>query len=284
MNKTVAITGANGFIGTELVRQLHATGHQVIALVHRMPEHQITGVAYHRYDLKDKPDSHVFANVDTLIHLAFSFTRPQKWEPDINLMAAKALLNLNLKNYIFVSSFSAAANATAYYGKCKHELETLFADHTIIRPGLVAGNGGLFSRLRIQIKNNPLVPLLAGGRQPMQLIAVSDLIIGLEKLIGNPIRGIFNLAHPKAITYKQMMVLASSSGNKKPKFIPVPIVLMRMAIRLARLLGKRDISEDNLDGLLNAHVVNTVPDLAKLELNLTATDELMNRVDGSFVN
>jgi nucleoside-diphosphate-sugar epimerase len=209
MSKTIAITGANGFIGTGLCQYLNSVGYKVLALVHHMPKNKIAGIQYHYYDLGEQPNTTLFKDVDTLIHLAFSFTRPKKTEPDINIIAAKNLLYLHLKQYIFISSFSASQDAVSYYGQCKHELETVFAGHTIIRPGLVAGDGGLFSRLRAQIKNNPFVPLIAGGKQPMQLVVLPDLITAIGKVVANETAGVFNLAHPAAITYKQMIILAS---------------------------------------------------------------------------
>jgi nucleoside-diphosphate-sugar epimerase len=284
MNKTIAVTGANGFIGTGLVKHLNSVGYNVLALVHKMPENKISGVQYHCYDLSEQPNTALFKNVDALIHLAFSFTRPQKSEQDINLMAAKCLLSLNLKQYIFISSFSASADAVSYYGQCKHELETIFAGHTVIRPGLVVGDGGLFSRLRAQIKNNPFVPLIAGGKQPMQLIVLPDLITAIGKVVINKAAGVFNLAHPAAITYRQMIVLASLPGKRKPTFIPVSALFIRNMIRGARFLGKRNISEDNLDGLLSSRIIDTRPDLFRLEVDLTLTEELMKQVGGNFIN
>ena len=284
MSKTIAITGANGFIGTGLVKHLSIAGYQVIALVHHIPKDKITGVEYHYYDLGEQPDAALFKGVDTLIHLAFSFTRPRQSEPDINLEAAKHLLALNLKQYIFISSFAASADAKSYYGQCKHELESVFVGHTIIRPGLVVGDGGLFSRLRAQINKSPFVPLIAGGKQPMQLIALADLIAAIEKLVISETAGIFNLAHPKAITYKQVIVVASADSKRKPVFIPVSPPIIRNIIRVARFLGKRNISEDNLDGLLNSRVIDTQPDLLKLEINLDVTEGLMKKVGGGFIN
>jgi len=284
MNKTIAITGANGFIGTGLVKHLNAAGYKVLALVHRIPENKIAGVQYHYYDLGKQPDAALFTNVDAIIHLAFSFTRPKKSETNINLSAATNLLALNLKKYIFISSFSASADAASYYGQSKHQLESIFAGHTIIRPGLAVGDGGLFSRLRAQINANPFVPLIAGGNQPMQLIALVDLITAIEKALVNETASVFNLAHPRAITYKQVIILASADNKRKPIFIPVSSFIIRNIIRGARFLGKRNISEDNLDGLLNSRIINTQPDLLKLELSLPSTEELMKQVDGSFIN
>src|SRR5690242_6264516 len=126
MNKTIAITGANGCIGSALVKALQAKGYEIIAFVHHIPSVQIQGVAYHLYDLSVKPDDAIFKKADVLIHLAFNFKKPTADEIDSNISAAIALKNLGLKKYIFISSFSASADALSYYGTCKYKLESYF--------------------------------------------------------------------------------------------------------------------------------------------------------------
>src|SRR5687768_7387178 len=170
MAKTIAITGANGFIGTALLKVLHADGYHIKAFVHDLPASKQAGIAYYQYDLSVPPDKEVFKDVDILIHLAFHFRQPLKDKPDINITAAQSLKALNLDRYILVSSFSASGDALSYYGRCKHKLELLFSADTIIRPGLVLGDGGLFSRLQLQVRKNRFVPLIATGKQPLQTI------------------------------------------------------------------------------------------------------------------
>ena len=120
MPKTIAITGANGFIGVALVKALHNDGCRIKAFVHHLPLVKQPGVEYHQYDLCVLPDKELFKDVDILIHLAFHFKQPSKDQPDININAALFLKSLNLSRYILVSSFSASANALSYYGRCKH--------------------------------------------------------------------------------------------------------------------------------------------------------------------
>ena len=266
MNKTIAITGANGFIGSALVKALYAKGYEVIAFVHHIPAVQIPGVAYHLYDLSVKPDDAVFKKADVLIHLAFNFKKPIADEVDSNISAAIALKNLALKKYIFISSFSASADTLSYYGKCKYTLESYFQEDITVRPGLVLGKGGLFARMQAQIQKSPFVPLIAGGKQSMQTIYLNDLILAIELLIEKDKKGIFNLAHPLQLTYKQLLQTIAKSIGRKIVFLPVPIWAIRLVIMLTQFMKKPVVTRDNLDGLLTSKYIDTQKDLQILDL------------------
>jgi len=100
MHKTIAITGAGGFIGKALVQALHQQGYVVKALVHTMPAQQITGVSYHQYEMNEVPGSIIFKDVNVVIHLAFQFHPVKNQEQDTNIFAATELLRLGIQQYI----------------------------------------------------------------------------------------------------------------------------------------------------------------------------------------
>lgn len=70
---TVAVTGAAGFIGTHLVRELVARKEEVIGIVRRLPSDPVPGVRYVALDLADA-DAGTYQAVgapDRLVHLAW---------------------------------------------------------------------------------------------------------------------------------------------------------------------------------------------------------------------
>lgn len=278
MAKTIAITGANGFIGTALVALLHNNGYRVKALVHHFPARRLEGVVYYEYDLLGSLNIELFVDVDVLIHLAFHFKKPNNQESDINLSAAFALKSLNLNKYIFISSFSASADARSYYGKCKYQLEQIFYEDTIIRPGLVLGDGGLFLKLKTQIEKNPFVPILAGGKQPMQTIYLQDLLVAIKILAENKENGIYHLANNISVNYKGLMLLIAKSVKKKIYFISIPVGMIRLIISISHWMKQPIITQDNLDGLLQAVYIPTSNDLQKLNLSLLNTEEALEEL------
>lgn len=279
MRKIIAVTGANGFIGKELIRFLSAKGYDVKALVHKMPEQQMAGVEYVAYELETPPAAEIFKGVSVLIHLAFRFKKPLANEKDINVSAAQFLKTLNIPRYIFISSFSASPHNPSYYGQCKLQLEQLFAGDCIVRPGLVLGDGGLFKRFCLQLKKSSIVPLIDGGNQPFQTICLTDFILAIEKLVKQEQGGIIHLAHPERTTYKELLeLIAQYQLRKKIHFIPIPVIAIRFIIWLTQQLQQSGISQDNLDGLLHAVYVDTTADLKKIGMHLRSAEKTMQRL------
>jgi len=91
--KTIVITGANGFLGTELVKSFKKDGWDIVALVRNASKYNTPGVKYVEYDLSKDFDESVFAGADYLVHTAYM--KHDKKHPDalkINVGAAKRLL------------------------------------------------------------------------------------------------------------------------------------------------------------------------------------------------
>src|SRR6187431_856998 len=70
-NKTIAVTGATGFLGRYFVRELHAQGANVVAVVRnpaKVPELKRDGIELRIADLADRTAlSRAFANCDAVI-------------------------------------------------------------------------------------------------------------------------------------------------------------------------------------------------------------------------
>jgi len=265
MGKLIAITGANGFIGKALVKALHHKGHRIKALVHHQPSDKIDGVEYIHYSLEELPSTDIFAGVDVLVHLAFQFKQMMVNGEDVNIRAVKALKAFNMPQYVFMSSFAAAEPVTpSYYGLCKLDAENLFKNDLIIRPGLVLGNAGLFGRMKMQLENSKFVPLLKGGNQVIQTIFIDDLITATIALLEQHATGIYPLAYPDQITYKDLLQQISKQINKPISFIPIPVALMKIMITFLQLLPKPPFNKDNLQGLLASKYVDTTKEYQQM--------------------
>jgi nucleoside-diphosphate-sugar epimerase len=95
--KRILITGGNGFVGTRLIRRLAAAGHEVWAIVRRVPEPKAPQVHWLVQDLAaDHWTIDLPARIDAVIHLAQSphyrdFPNQAK---DIYAVAAGATMKL----------------------------------------------------------------------------------------------------------------------------------------------------------------------------------------------
>lgn len=257
MNKKIAIIGANGFIGKALIEVLQNQGFEIVAFSRNIRSKKTNNLDYHLFELGKTLNTKDFEGVDTFVHLAYAAQSSAKIsDTDINIISAKELIKLPVRNKIFISSFAAVPPVSnAYYGRCKVAIEAIFQHQTIIRPALVVGNGGLWEKLKKQIEKNRFVPLLNGGNQSMQIIHIEDLVQKIIYIIKQEMTGIHHLAKPEKTTYKQVIELISNQLNKKVVWVPIPIWSLRLLIKILSFMPNPPITEDNLEGLMASKYV-----------------------------
>ena len=284
---TIIITGANGFLGTELVAHFRKNNFQVIGLV-RNPEAQksLKNVVYQKHDLSKKLDDSLFKNADYLIHAAY--IKEDKNTPNafaLNLKGTKQLLMASrkhkLKRTIFISSMSAQPDALSTYGKQKYEIEKLFShkNDAVIRSGLIIGKGGLVQQITTFIRKFHVAPLIGGGRQPLQIIAVYDLVKAIDALLSSKIRGTLTIAEPTVFTYKEFYRAIATHLRTSLVLLPVPFFMPLLAIQLARALGiPLSITKDNLLGIKRLRSVDTTADLAEINIKPDRLDEVLKKI------
>jgi nucleoside-diphosphate-sugar epimerase len=282
---TIAITGAHGFLGSALVQHFADSGWNVLALVREVPSAPKTpNVRFMKYDLRYDLDPTVLEDVDYLIHAAFvkySNKNPEALKDNIN--GAKKLLAVSraskLKKNIFISSMSSHEDAISVYGKQKLAIESLFntKEDVIVRAGLIVGNGGLVHQMYSFMKSKHILPLVGGGKQPLQVIGVYDLVNIIEKLLEPKFYGLYTVANPRIYTYKEFYRTLAKSKNIAVVFVPVPFWVLISTIRLIHALHlPLDISEDNALGLKQLRSVDNKKDMQKIDVE---TDDLRTVID-----
>ncbi|MCF7793145.1 MAG: NAD-dependent epimerase/dehydratase family protein [Candidatus Cloacimonetes bacterium] len=203
MNK-IAVTGANGFVGSNLVRKLMKNGHQVKCLVRAgsdlslLPENaDIYKIDYH--DLKEIAE--VLHDCEIIIHNA-ALTRAKSWKAfqkiNVNLtetLTQIAANNINTKRFIFISSQAAAGPASgpddpvqenddphpvSWYGKSKLLAEQAVKNSrlpfTIIRPVSVFGPGDKDFLEYFRMIKNHLAAFIGFKSKFISLVFVEDLV------------------------------------------------------------------------------------------------------------
>jgi len=167
---------------------------------------------------------------------------------------------------------SAHERATSVYGKQKLAIEKLFTNSggICLRSVLILGNGGIVADMASFMRSKHLVPVIGGGKQHLQTIAVYDLCRVIEAALkNNKIEGILTVATPKVYTYKEFYTELAKSIGVKVLFIPVPYYALLGAFKLASLLRlPLDVGEDNLKGLQQLRSARTKDDLRTLGTNI----------------
>ena len=284
------ITGANGFIGRNLAAYFSNHGYEVRGLV-RSPEKATVAIpreCLFKGDLPGDVDTSAFEHVETVIHCAYqtqyrTLERAKQDNEEGTKLVIRLCRNAHVKRLIFMSSVSAHEHAQSYYGRSKFALEKLF-DHEsdlIIRAGLVIGSdeAGLFSRMVDPLKKYPLVPLLDGGRQVIQIIHIEDLCSAIHSALKKNISGILTVADPVGISLKEFLKRISSRLKKKTIFVPVPSTPLLYCIKLLEALHiSTPISSENILGLRNLRFVDTTADLNRLGITPVSPVENIDRI------
>ena len=132
---------------------------------------------------------------------------------------------------------SAHEQARSHYGKHKLHLESIFdlTQEVVLKPGLVLGDGGLFTTIKNTIQKSSVIPLVDGGKQPIQTIHIEQLTQVIELMLDKSLSGCFYLGEPTSITLKQLyQAIATTLGTKK-RFAYAPSVLVGMALKMLAL-------------------------------------------------
>ncbi len=265
MNKTIAITGANGYLGNSLVTHFRSKSWKIKALVRNKPVDFFEGVTYCNYEMKSPLNEFDFDGVDFVVHTAYVKNEVDKNSDEINIEATKRLIDLCKKRKIklvFLSSFSAHKAAVSHYGKHKFACEKLFdlQKDVVLKIGFVIGDKGILAEIVKRIKNSSFFPLVGGGQQPLQTICIKDFNLSVEKiLLDKDLVGNFNLAHEEVISMEVFYKYIVKLLRAKVSFINVPTSLLLVAcLFFEKLRIKLPVSSENVLGLKKLTVFSTL--------------------------
>ncbi|TAN33679.1 NAD-dependent epimerase/dehydratase family protein [bacterium] len=248
----VAITGASGFVGAQLVDRFEHAGWSVTRFTRAAGEGAGGTV---RFRLADEvnPDDFRSRRIAALVHCAYDFG-PVTWSDirRVNVEGSRRLMAAaragGVETMVVISTISAFAGCRSLYGRAKLEIEAAAADAGafVVRPGLVYGDvptpvGGMFGSLMKSVRA-PLVPLIDGGVHPQYLVHVDDLFGLVSRLcagdLGEP-AGPIVAASSRAWPMRELLRELARRQRRAPRFIGVPWQAVWAGLKLAELARLR---------------------------------------------
>lgn len=249
---TLFITGANGFIGANLVKTLHRKGHKISALLRNKTTHPfLQDIALEHVDgdlFAHTVLDHTIANCDAVIHCAafISFDEKDKREMyHVNVTGTENICKYALKHkkrVVFVSTASTMGTPTkastlidekqpfvfkniSSYSHSKYLAEQCVLqyvkkglDAVIVNPSTVYGAGdlkGTGPSLYKLLSQNPVFFAPPGGSS---VIAVQDVVSGIIAALGNGKTGERYILTAENIRYKELfkIIIQECKGNTLP--------------------------------------------------------------------
>jgi len=244
----VLVSGASGFIGTEVCRQLEADGHSVLSLVRRTPR---TATEYEWSPAEQTLNQQAIESADAVINLAGATTGRLPWTNGYKKeilysrvngtrTIAEAIARAEHPPAVFLSG-----SAVGYYGdqpgvtlteaspkgtgflsdvvEAWERAADLTPSTTRLvkfRTGVVVGRGGAFTPL-IPLTKLGLGSRFGSGKQHWPWISLYDEAAAIRHLLASNLSGVVNLAGPTPATSEQVTrALAKVLGRWHPFVVP----------------------------------------------------------------
>lgn len=255
----ILVTGANGFIASNLYPLLTAAGYESVALIHK---HQSSIPSYVRKITLDELPGE---NFDVVINLAGANIAAQRWSASRKetlfnsrvsftkelfsklTIKPKVLLNASAVGYYGFDSSKTFSEESEPNGGFTHELCAAWEqeaahlqDHgvrtIIFRLGVVLGHGGALAKMKLPFQMG-LGGKIATGEQFFPWIHIHDVCRFLVTAIDQEsYSGHYNLVAPQTITQGQFATAYADALNRPALFTTPSWLLERIFGEMSCLL------------------------------------------------
>jgi len=240
----VAVTGATGFVGRYIVRELLARGHDV-RLLARDPAHlpfPASAVTVVPGTLTDTTAiARLVAGADAVIHLVgiIAETGDATFQA-VHVVGARtvarAAREAGVRRLVHMSAVGARhdTDATAYHrSKAAGEDEVRQAgiSHVILRPAVIVGRESVPISLLARLHGLlPAIPVFGAADYPMQPVWIGDVAAAFAvAALGAGADGAYEIGGPDRIIYAEFVrAIGRAAGHPRP-LVRVPLGLARFA-------------------------------------------------------
>ena len=248
----VLVTGATGFIGRRLVPALLEDGHRVRAMTRNPSSYDGPGKAIGG-DVSDPASlTEPLEGADVAVYLVHSLDSADFEKRDAEAARAfgKAAAATGVRQIVYMGGLGSDDHDLSPHLRSRREVEGLLGEAgvpvTVLRAGIVVGNGGISWELTRQlVKNLPAMVVPRWVSTRTQPIAIDDVVRYLAGVVGDEraFGRVFEIGGPDQMTYLEMLQVASlmSSGRKVP-IVRVPVLTPRLSSYWLALVTDVDVT------------------------------------------
>lgn len=258
MTRTIAVTGASGFVGRRVIAELVARGDRVIALGRQpQPGGMEPTAEWRRFDPNGEPDPAAFDGADAVVHLAGESVAG-RWNSEKKRRIASSRIDgtrtvvESLRALSRRPSVLVSASAVGYYGDrgeeplteqsspgtdflatvctdweaAAREVEAFGVRCVCVRTGIALGDGGALRQMLTPFKYGAGGPL-GSGRQFVPWIDVRDLARLYRFAVDDEtLRGPVNGVAPDYANNARL-TQAIGAALRRPSLAPAPAFALR---------------------------------------------------------
>jgi NADH dehydrogenase len=256
----ILVTGASGFVGRHVVRELAGAGERVRALVRGSKGAAVLEDVECELAVGDVTDPESLAvatkDCEAVVHLvAIIHGRPAEFDRVIAGGAAnvaEAARGACLRRIVHMSALGVGEHTkdTVPYYRAKWQAEATVAgsglDHAILRPSFVFGaDGGALPRFLRIARLAPVTPVVGSGTQRLQPLWVDDLARAVRLALRGG-DGVVELGGPDVVDWNELWRrIKTALGTTRPA-IHLPLWAMRPQAFVLERLPSPPLTRDQL--------------------------------------
>jgi uncharacterized protein (TIGR01777 family) len=255
----VVLSGGSGLIGTALIPELRAAGHEVVRLVRREPQ---TSDEIRWDPLRGQLDPTQLAGVEAAIHLSGAGVGSRRWSDSYRrtLLASRiestTLLSDTLAKISPLPKVLIAGSAVGFYGDTRDQLtdetgprgEGFLAELTgaweassdaassagirvcYLRTGIVLSKAGGALKLQLPLFKTGLGGRLGSGKQYLSWVTIDDEVAAILFLLtAEQVSGAVNVVAPNPVTNLEF-TKTLGSVLRRPTITPAPAFALRILL------------------------------------------------------
>ena len=248
----MALTGATGFVGSNILKVLVSQGWQVRALTRRThnDNHDNEGIKWITGDLHNESALlQLVQNVNAVVHCAGIVRGRSASEFEhVNTQGSANLLQAIIQNqqsprFLMISSLAARYPEYSWYAASKYEAEQLLNQQitdtipcTIFRPTALYGPGDREVKPMLNAMRYGILTTPGKLEQRISLLHIDDLTSAITGWLkkSEPVSGTFELddGHVGGYSWENLAQIAEEVWQRRVYRIPVPIRLLKTFAQL----------------------------------------------------
>jgi len=288
----VLVTGATGFVGSNLVPALLERGHDVRILVRDPTRYDgpdevevVVGDLLEAGSLDDALDG-----IEAAYYLVHSMQAGEDFEERDKRAAgnfADAADAAGVERVIYLGGLGEEHEELSAHLKSRREVEYTLADGeydlTTLRAAIIIGDGSAsFEMVRQMDRRLPVMTTPQWVETPSHPIAIDDVIAYLVGILDVPetAGGTYDIGGPEVMTYAQILKRTGKvMGTGEPYIIPIPVLSPRLSSYWIGFVTDvpTSVARPLIEGLKNPVVADDDPIRELLPVELTPFETAVER-------